>query len=89
MKVLPTWTYTTPHNIQRETPQTESCDACHGNADLFLTADQVKPEELEANLSVIMESVPPLTAELDLSVSITTTGLITATNTLTNTEGSP
>jgi hypothetical protein len=86
---LPTWTYTTPHNIQRETPQTESCDACHGNADLFLTADQVKPEELEANLSVIMESVPPLTAELDLSISITATGLITAANTLTNTEGSP
>ena len=33
---LPTWKYATPHNIQRNTPQTETCDACHGNADLFL-----------------------------------------------------
>jgi thiosulfate/3-mercaptopyruvate sulfurtransferase len=28
---LPTWKYATPHNIQRNTPQTETCDACHGN----------------------------------------------------------
>jgi hypothetical protein len=28
---LPTWKYATPHNIQLETPQNESCAACHGN----------------------------------------------------------
>lgn len=54
----PTWTYATPHNIQKNTPQTQSCDACHGNADLFLTADKVLPEELEANRPVIIEEVP-------------------------------
>jgi len=55
---LPTWVYTTPHNIQRVTPQTESCEACHENADLFLTADKVAPEELAANLPVIVERLP-------------------------------
>ena len=55
---LPTWAYATPHNIQLKTPQTESCNACHGNADLFLTADKVSPEELEANLGVIIDEIP-------------------------------
>jgi thiosulfate/3-mercaptopyruvate sulfurtransferase len=55
---LPTWVYATPHNIQLSTPQTESCQACHGNADLFLTADKLSEEELEANLPVIVEEVP-------------------------------
>jgi thiosulfate/3-mercaptopyruvate sulfurtransferase len=57
---LPTWKYATPHNIQRNTPQNESCGSCHGNPELFLTADKVAPEELEANRGVIVESVPPL-----------------------------
>lgn len=55
---LPTWAYATPHNIQRNTPQTENCNACHGNAELFLTADKVRPEELEANQPVIVPAVP-------------------------------
>lgn len=54
----PTWRYATPHNIQRQTPQTENCNTCHGNPDMFLTADKVKPEELEANSVVIIEEVP-------------------------------
>lgn len=57
---LPTWAYTTPHNTQTTTPQAESCNACHGNAELFLTIDKVRPEELEANLGVIVETVPEL-----------------------------
>jgi len=56
---LPTWKYATPHNIQRVTTQNESCDSCHGNADLFLMADDVAPEELEANAAVIVEEIPP------------------------------
>jgi hypothetical protein len=56
---LPTWKYATPHNIQRNTPQTETCDSCHGNAAFFLTAEDVLPEELEANEGVIVEEVPP------------------------------
>ena len=54
----PTWRYATPHNIQRETPQNETCNGCHGNPDLFLTADKVIPEELNANLAVIVDTVP-------------------------------
>ena len=54
-----TWKYATPHNIQRTTAQNESCDNCHGNADLFLTAADVAPEELEANAAVIVEEIPP------------------------------
>lgn len=56
---LETWKYTTPHNIQLNTPQAESCNACHGNADLFLTGDKVADEELNANQDVIVETVPP------------------------------
>jgi len=55
---LPTWKYTTPHTIQRITPQTESCNACHGNADVFLTAADVLPEEMSANRRVIMDEIP-------------------------------
>jgi thiosulfate/3-mercaptopyruvate sulfurtransferase len=57
---LPTWAYSTPHNVQLKTPQTETCNACHGNAALFLTADKVTPTELEANRSVMVETVPAL-----------------------------
>jgi hypothetical protein len=56
---VPTWKYTTPHNIQRETPQNTDCNNCHGNAELFLTVEDVAPDELEANASVIVEELPP------------------------------
>ena len=55
---LPTWKHATPHTIQRITPQNESCNACHGNAEVFLTADDVMPEELGANRRVIVEEIP-------------------------------
>jgi thiosulfate/3-mercaptopyruvate sulfurtransferase len=55
-----TWVYTTPHNIQRNTPQTESCAGCHGNPDIFLTADNIAPGELEANQEVIVDVIPSL-----------------------------
>ena len=54
----PTWLEATPHNIQRTTPQTETCDSCHQNPDIWLTADIVNPEELEANQPVIIEEIP-------------------------------
>ncbi|MCA9914518.1 MAG: hypothetical protein KC496_14290, partial [Anaerolineae bacterium] len=57
---VPTWKFATPHNIQRLTPQTESCNSCHGNPDVFLTEDAVVPEERAANASVIVFEVPPL-----------------------------
>ncbi len=54
----PTWTYATPHNIQRVTPQNASCDACHGNASVFLTEDDLDPDEVDANRSIIIYQVP-------------------------------
>ena len=62
---VPTWKYATPHNIQRGTPQTETCEACHGNADIFLTADDLLPYEVEANKGVIVEEIPPAFGSLN------------------------
>jgi thiosulfate/3-mercaptopyruvate sulfurtransferase len=64
-----TWVYTTPHNIQRFTPLTEtcedcpptdSCENCHGNQKIFLTADKIAPGEINANRDVIVDVIPPL-----------------------------
>jgi len=55
---LPTWKYATPHNIQRNTPQNASCNACHGQRALFLTEESVKPDEREANKGVIVKEIP-------------------------------
>ena len=55
---LPTWKYATPHNIQRITPQNKDCNACHGNAEVFLTAQDVAFDERKANAEVIVKSVP-------------------------------
>jgi len=60
---LPTWKFATPHNIQLNTPQNESCNACHGNRDLFLTEEDVNPAEREANKNVIVTEVPELVDE--------------------------
>jgi hypothetical protein len=54
----PTWKYATPHNIQLKTPQTESCNACHGNAALFLTAKDIAPAETAANQKVVVNEIP-------------------------------
>jgi len=68
---LETWKYTTPHNIQRETPQAETCNSCHGNPAVFLTADKVAADELSANEAVIIELVPaPIITE---TVGVTVT----------------
>ena len=55
---LETWKYATPHNIQRITPQAGTCSGCHGNADIFLTMDDLAPDELQANMRVIVKEVP-------------------------------
>ena len=55
---VPTWKYAVVHNIQRVTPQNQACNNCHGQRSLFLTADDVDPDELEANGAVVVESVP-------------------------------
>jgi thiosulfate/3-mercaptopyruvate sulfurtransferase len=76
---LPTWAYATPHNIQRQTPQAASCTSCHGQPELFLTMDDLTSEEIEANLSVIVESVPRPITEILASPRITVTQPVTTT----------
>jgi hypothetical protein len=51
---LPTWKLATPHNIRRQTPQNRTCNACHGNPDLFLIEKDVKPSHITANKAVIV-----------------------------------
>lgn len=67
---LPTWAYATPHNIQRDTPQNESCEACHNNADIFLTADKISESELAANQGVIVAGPPAAKGEVSTSMPI-------------------
>ncbi len=63
----PTWKYATPHNIQRITPQNETCNNCHGQADLFLTTDDVRPARWEANADVMLEPENiPLRTHVDM-----------------------
>jgi len=62
----PTWAFATPHNIQRQTPQTRSCSNCHDNDDVFLTLDKIaEAERGGANLNVMVESAPPLPENLE------------------------
>lgn len=89
-EALPTWAYATPHNIQRNTPQNESCAACHENLSLFLTADKVAPHELEANLGVIVDTIPgPISGTLGITSTLDASTTITSTNAITSTGGLP
>lgn len=54
MDKAPTWKMATPHNIQLETPQNESCASCHNNSKLFLRKQDVRSEEMTANKDVIV-----------------------------------
>ena len=67
---LPTWKYSTPHNIQRITPQTEDCNACHGVADVFLTVRDVLPAEREANRVVVVKEIPDSVEESESLLSL-------------------
>ncbi len=58
---LPTWSYASPHNVRRKTPQNKNCiDTCHGNAMLYLLkgSDDIPEGEEKANEAVALDSVP-------------------------------
>ncbi len=54
---VPTWKYATPHNIQKNTPQTEAqgwCGgSCHGS-DYYLTLEDLAADEVEANKNIVL-----------------------------------
>lgn len=60
---LPTWKYATPHNIQRVTPQNKTCDSCHGNAELFLSEEDLPEYGVAANKALIPSQLPPKTGQ--------------------------
>ena len=57
--VEPTWKYTSPHNIQRWTPQTDQegasfcAEKCH-NSEFYLTIEDLDPDEVEANKNIVL-----------------------------------
>ncbi|RMD94016.1 MAG: hypothetical protein D6814_14965 [Calditrichaeota bacterium] len=59
---LPTWKFATPHNIQKNTPQTKDCtSSCHNNPAIFLTPkdlEKLPAEEQEANKNVVVTKIP-------------------------------
>ncbi len=55
---LPTWKYTTPHNIQRKTFQNRDCNNCHGKAGLFLTLKDVALPSANRKVVVAEENIP-------------------------------
>jgi hypothetical protein len=55
---VPTWKDTVPHNIQRKTPRTASCNNCHGNARIFLKPSDLNPAEAAANSTVAVPNIP-------------------------------
>lgn len=61
---VPSWMLATPHNMQRVTPQNQSCNACHGQESLFLTEDDLPAGAVEANRSVIVPKIPATRLEV-------------------------
>ena len=55
---VPTWKDTVPHNIQRKTARTASCNNCHGNARIFLKPGDLNPAESAANSKVVVPNIP-------------------------------
>ena len=57
-EVAPTFKYATPHSIARVTRQSVSCEACHEDDTIFLTADDLEglsPVERRANEPVVVD----------------------------------
>jgi len=54
----PNWKTAAPHNVQRSTPQNESCESCHENEALFLMEHDLDPADSQANEAVIVEEMP-------------------------------
>lgn len=54
---IPTWKPATPHNIQRVTARSRTCEGCHNNPNLFLRLQDLDPKGSQANGRVV--TAPP------------------------------
>ena len=70
---VPTWKRASPHNIQRETWQNASCNHCHGKRELFLSKDDLREYEIEANQPVVVsDKAIPKKVEKAREVAVST-----------------
>ncbi|OQY48431.1 MAG: hypothetical protein B6242_02280 [Anaerolineaceae bacterium 4572_78] len=61
---VPTWKGTSPHNIQKITPQNETCGNCHSEPDLFLQPKDIAQAEVTSNAKVVVSRLPKMAGEL-------------------------
>jgi thiosulfate/3-mercaptopyruvate sulfurtransferase len=54
------WKYSPTHNIQKSTFQNESCASCHDNTRIWLTENDIRDTDSEANYRLIPALPPPL-----------------------------
>lgn len=47
------WKYSPTHNIQKNTFQNETCNACHGNERIFLREEDLRESDSEANKKLL------------------------------------
>lgn len=52
------WKYSPTHNIQRLTIQNESCDSCHGNQYIFLREEDLRDNDSQANMDLVVKEIP-------------------------------
>ena len=60
------WKYSPIHNVQRETTQNQTCNACHGNQDIFLQEEDIWASDSEASRDLIVEEVPELKEDREI-----------------------
>lgn len=54
------WNYSPTHNIQKNTFQNESCEACHENTKIWLKLEDLKDTDSKANEALIPDMPPAL-----------------------------
>ena len=57
--LVPNWKGTSPHNIQRVTYRSQTCNGCHGNSRIFLRKEDLLSSDPRANELVVVPSIPP------------------------------
>jgi len=52
------WKFSPTHNLQRYTPQNETCNSCHGNPRIFLREEDLRPGDSKANQDLLVPRIP-------------------------------
>jgi thiosulfate/3-mercaptopyruvate sulfurtransferase len=91
---VPTWKRASPHNVQRRTWQAATCNNCHGNRALFLSAADLRPDEKGANSrTVVPDAAVPKAIARTRKVAVDTsrvrTGMVMDARSLHDALGKP